>query len=223
MLARARTSDARFDWFGFAVVVVLHLGVLAFLYHQRLLPVPRGLEPLFVRFITPKPPAEVRPPEPAPRVEKRKPRPVEPPPVRQQLVVEAPPLLPQEPVAPPPPPAPEPEPVVEARPAAPAPVIPKSIGPVMLAEELSVSCPNRTAPSYPTQARRLREQGSVLLRVELDERGRIDSARVEKPSGSARLDDAALAAVRDWRCNPALREGKPVRAIALQPFNFVLE
>ena len=36
-------------------------------------------------------------------------------------------------------------------------------------------------------------------------------------------DDAALAVVKTWRCNPAIRNGQPVRAIALQPFNFVLQ
>ena len=49
------------------------------------------------------------------------------------------------------------------------------------------------------------------------------AARIEKSSGAQRLDEAALAAVRVWRCNPARRDGKPVRAIALQPFDFILQ
>jgi protein TonB len=59
--------------------------------------------------------------------------------------------------------------------------------------------------------------------VELDEQGQIDAARVASSSGFARLDAAALAAVRDWRCHPATRNGQPVRAVALQPFKFVLQ
>jgi protein TonB len=63
----------------------------------------------------------------------------------------------------------------------------------------------------------------VVLWVELDEQGRVMTARVDTRSGSARLDDAALAAVKTWRCTPATRDGAPVRAIALQPFVFSLE
>jgi protein TonB len=29
--------------------------------------------------------------------------------------------------------------------------------------------------------------------------------------------------VKTWRCRPAKRDGQPVRAVALQPFNFILE
>lgn len=62
-----------------------------------------------------------------------------------------------------------------------------------------------------------------MLRVELDESGRISMAQVVNSSGFKRLDEAALTAVKTWRCNPPQRNGHPVRAIALQPFNFVLQ
>jgi len=219
-------SEKRFDWFGFALVLAAHVGVLAWLYQQRIVQVPRSLEPLFVHFVTPeapkpKPPEPVRIEPPKPRVE-RKPRPIEPPPQPEQIVVEAPPVSPQEPLAPPPPPAP---PVVEAPVfVAPPPVeVPKPVGPVTLAAELSLSCPERSPPAYPLLSRRLKEEGRVLVRVELDEQGRVSAARIEKPSGSQRLDEAALAAVRTWRCTAARRDGKPARAVALQPFDFVLQ
>jgi protein TonB len=61
------------------------------------------------------------------------------------------------------------------------------------------------------------------LRVELDELGKVSAAWVATSSGFARLDEAALAAVRAWRCTPAQRDGQPVRAVALQPFNFILQ
>ena len=32
-----------------------------------------------------------------------------------------------------------------------------------------------------------------------------------------------MAAVKTGRCNPPVRNGQPARAIALQPFNFVLQ
>jgi len=93
---------------------------------------------------------------------------------------------------------------------------------VSLSSELSVACPERTAPAYPAPSRRLGETGVVVLRVELSESGNVAHARVERSSGHSRLDDAALAAVRTWRCTPASRNGQPVRAVALQPFNFIL-
>jgi protein TonB len=59
--------------------------------------------------------------------------------------------------------------------------------------------------------------------VELNKNGHVSSASVIESSSYKRLDDAALAVVRTWRCNPAIRNGQPVRAVALQPFNFVLQ
>ena len=95
--------------------------------------------------------------------------------------------------------------------------------PLTLPGELSVSCPERTPPIYPSQSLRLGEQGRVMLRVELDENGRITGASVKTPSGFSRLDQAALNAVKTWRCKPALQNGRAVPAVALQPFSFTLE
>ena len=89
--------------------------------------------------------------------------------------------------------------------------------------ELAVACPERTPPRYPALSRRLGEEGIVVLRVELDETGRVAAAQVASSSGYARLDEAALAAVRTWRCTPAQRDGQPVRAVAMQPFKFILQ
>ncbi|MBP9653886.1 MAG: energy transducer TonB [Rhodocyclaceae bacterium] len=150
------------------------------------------------------------PPKEAPKpVQKEKPRPMEKP-QPQQLVAEAPANAPGDAVAPPP------QPPVEAAPARPA-------GPVSLGTELAVACPERSAPAYPPLSRRQGEEGKVVLRVELDEQGNVSAARVATSSGFARLDEAALAAVKAWRCTPARRDGQPVRAVAMQPFKFVLQ
>ncbi len=204
---------------GLAFVIALHGAALYGLWSYRLLPTPAEAATLFVNLIAPpqpKPP-EIPRPEPPKQVKLEKPRPAIRPQPRQ-LVVEAPVVSPAERVAPPPDP-PAPEPVVEAPPAPPA----KPAGPVTLGEELAVACPERVPPAYPSQSRRLGEQGKVVLRVELDERGQVSAARVSTSSASQRLDEAALGAVRQWRCNPAYRNGIAVRAVALQPFHFVLE
>lgn len=208
---------------GLAFAVALHAALLYGLWSYRMLPTPDEAATLFVNLISPpkpEPKVEERPKPPPPReVKLEKPRPVEKP-QPQQLVVEAPVTAPSEPVAPPPPPQLEPQPPIEA-PAPPAPA--KPTGPVTLSNELSVSCPERGAPSYPAAAKRMGEQGRVVLRVELDESGRVSTASVATSSGSMRLDEASLAAVRQWHCNPARRDGEPVRAVALQPFDFILE
>ena len=93
---------------------------------------------------------------------------------------------------------------------------------VLLSGELSVSCSERTTPAYPKLSLRLGEQGRTLLLVELDERGRVANVSVKSGSGFPRLDEAAVSAVRSWRCTPAMRDGVAVRAVAMQPFNFAL-
>ncbi len=106
---------------------------------------------------------------------------------------------------------------------APAPAASAAAVTQTLGTELAIQCPERTAPRYPPQAKRRREQGEVRLRVELDEIGRIDSVSIVSSSGSPRLDEAARTAIESWRCRPAQHDGQPVRAVALQSLAFVLE
>ncbi|MEQ1591714.1 MAG: energy transducer TonB [Thiobacillaceae bacterium] len=208
------------QWAGLLLVLALHAAALYGLWSARLIPAPEEVATVFVNFIdpTPPPPKPKEPPRPKPPVPVKldKPRPVEPP--HYHLVAEAPIVSPTEPVAPPPPP----EPPVIAPPAPPAPP-PQPAGPVNLSSELSVSCPVRPAPAYPALSKKMGEEGKVVLRVELDEAGRFATVRVVSSSGFSRLDEAALTAVKNWHCNPAQRNGQPVRAVALQPFNFILE
>lgn len=191
---------------GLLVVIVLHGVVLYGLWQQRLLPVPEQAATIFVNFIAP--PQAEQPPKP---VKLAKP---------QQPVQPMPLLQPVEQATPAAPTVPAPALVEAVAPAAPPPT--KPVAPLTLPTELSVVCPERTPPSYPHLSRRLGEQGKAVLRVELDEQGRISAARVVASSGYDRLDETALAAVRNWRCQPAQRDGQPVRAVALQPFNFTL-
>ncbi len=198
---------------GFLAVAAAHLAVLWGLWQQRMIPDARSAVTLFVHFVglpAPEPAAQPRqPPRPAPR------------PASPLLAAEAAAAAPAESVAPPPdrrPVAPEPEP----RSPAPAPATPVPAAPMVLAAELSATCAERPAPAYPPTSRRLNEAGTVVVRVELDEAGRVAAARVAASSGHPRLDEAGLAAVRTWHCTPARRDGQAVRAVALQPFRFVL-
>ncbi|KIO49821.1 energy transducer TonB [Nitrosospira sp. NpAV] len=201
---------------GLMFVLAAHGALLYFLFKQQLIPPPEQLATLIVNFIPAARPKEESKPEPPPP----KPQPVKKPPQSRQLVAEAPVLSPSEPVAPPTAPEPEPEPEPVAVAPQPQQMAP---GPVTLSSELSVTCPELNAPAYPALSRRLGEEGKLVLRVELDENGRISVAQIINSSGFKRLDEAALVAVKTWRCTPPQRNGQPVRAIALQPFNFVLQ
>ena len=202
---------------GLAMVLALHGALLYAAMSYKLIPPPQEAVTLFVNLINP--PKKVEPPPELPKPPPKKVTLVKPQPVLQPkpepvLVSNAPVVAVNEPVAPPPPVVPVPL-VPDEPPAKPA--------TVTLSSELSVSCPQRAMPNYPAASRRLNEQGLVVLRVELDETGHITAARVEASSGYRRLDEAGLAIVKTWHCNAATREGKAVRALALQPFDFILE
>ncbi|MDF0677691.1 MAG: TonB family protein [Nitrosomonas sp.] len=49
----------------------------------------------------------------------------------------------------------------------------------------------------------------LVLQVELDETGRIDKAKIVQNGGYSRLDNAALSAVKTWRCRPGSAQWPP--------------
>ena len=57
----------------------------------------------------------------------------------------------------------------------------------------------RVEPTYPPAARRAGEEGTVRLRILVDERGIPRDIQIAQGSGFARLDQAAIDAVRKWR------------------------
>ena len=78
-------------------------------------------------------------------------------------------------------------------------------------------------PTYPIQSLRNHEQGTVLLRVEVDIQGQPVAVSVERSSGSRNLDQAARQQVlRHWRFEPAQRDGVAVPAIGRVPVQFSL-
>ena len=79
------------------------------------------------------------------------------------------------------------------------------------------------APVYPAASKRLGESGRVLLRVEIGIDGRARQVQVSRSSGSSRLDDAALAAVRAARFKPYTENGTPLVVWSTVPIIFELE
>jgi protein TonB len=81
---------------------------------------------------------------------------------------------------------------------------------------------NNPAPAYPPMSRRIGEQGKVVLRVHVNERGLPDDVQVNASSGSPRLDTTALETVRQWKFVPARRGDTPIDAWVLVPISFSL-
>ena len=194
---------------GLLLVVAIHAAMAYGLWSHRLMPSPMESATLFVNFIAPPAPQKAEQPrQPAPP----KPRAIMTP-QPHQLLVEAP-VTGTDYVAPLPPKA---APVIEA------PLTPLPTAPVALSGELSLVCPERTPPAYPALSLRRGESGTTVLQVELGADGRVAQATIETGSGYPRLDEAALAAVKGWRCQPPRRNGQPTAAVARQPFKFVLQ
>jgi protein TonB len=78
-------------------------------------------------------------------------------------------------------------------------------------------------PTYPTASRRLGEEGTVQLRVVVSVEGNPVRVDMHRSSGHPRLDEAAAAAVREWRFGPAKRGTTAVEATVIVPIVFRLE
>lgn len=79
---------------------------------------------------------------------------------------------------------------------------------------------HRPNPVYPALSKRLREEGTVVLRVNLDTQGNVLDISIEKSSGFQRLDQAAHEAVKQWRFVPAKRGQTALPSAALVPIEF---
>jgi protein TonB len=170
--------------------------------------------PVFVELLAPPaPPAPpVAPPPPPVKTVTKAPPPVV---IAAPAAAPAPAAFAVEPPQPEVAAPPAPPQVVEAPPAPPAP--PKMI-PASALQYLEAA-----PPEYPRTSRRLNEAGNVLLRVYIDERGLTASVQVSRSSGHARLDEAALAAVKKWRFKPYAENGQPMAGWAVIPVIFELE
>jgi protein TonB len=202
-----------------AAVVVLHAAALfVLLQHAPVREALGAAAPIMVSLVSPprvqptRPEPEVEPPKPAPRpVRRTTTRPIIAAPVEAPSPIPAP-ALPAEP----PPPAATPQPAAppQAVAAAPAqPVVPPSF---------SADYLRNPAPAYPPLARRLGEQGKVVLHVLVTAEGEPDRIEVSTSSGSPRLDGAALGAVKRWKFIPARQGDRPVPAWVQVPISFNL-
>jgi periplasmic protein TonB len=77
-------------------------------------------------------------------------------------------------------------------------------------------------PEFPESARKANAEGTTLLKVEVLANGRVGEIVVTRSSGRQDLDDAAIAAVKQWRFEPARRGSTAVAMWANLPVRFQL-
>jgi protein TonB len=79
-----------------------------------------------------------------------------------------------------------------------------------------------TELQYPDEAIRRRLEGEVLLELRVATDGTVLDVKVLRSSGHPVLDRAAVAAVKKWKGQPAMRGGKAVESVERLPVNFRL-
>lgn len=195
-----------------AGIVLTHALLLSglFLFHPVSDPV--RVDILSVRLLQASPPVDA-PVKPVPVKPVVQP-PQKPEPVIKRVVTEKPVPAPLPEPTPLPLPPPVPKPVEQPpEPALSAPVVPPRFDAAYL---------NNPSPSYPALSRRNGESGKVMLRVQVNSDGRPQQIELQRSSGFSRLDDAALAAVRQWRFIPAKRGDENLTEWVLVPLVFKL-
>ncbi len=79
------------------------------------------------------------------------------------------------------------------------------------------------APVYPREARRLKQEGLVVLSVEIDPKGKPVKISIIQSTGSSLLDQAAVTAVRRWVFSPAGFAGLAIHSTVEIPIRFRLD
>jgi len=115
---------------------------------------------------------------------------------------------------------PAPTTAISTQPPVPVPQIPPRVEPA-LTPPPPVFTPARsiaathTIPEYPALSRRLREQGTMRLKLTIDEKGIVTQATVVNSTGFQRLDEAAVNWVKShWRYTPAMQGTRAVPSMA---------
>lgn len=221
---RALTSPdrRRQRWLGWAVTMGLHAAALL-----ALLSYAPAREALALGIATPIMVSLITPPNIAPA----KPKPTESPkplsmPMRPRETPNPMPIIAAPANAPSPSTAPQPAaPPKAAQPVtASAPPVAQTPLPVpLIAPRFDAAYLDNPAPPYPALARRMGEQGKVVLRVLVNAAGAAERVELRASSGSARLDTTALDTVRHWRFVPARQGAEAVPAWVLVPISFSLQ
>jgi TonB family protein len=78
-------------------------------------------------------------------------------------------------------------------------------------------------PAYPAEARREGVEGSVVLQVFIDRKGKVKKARIIKDPGGGLGDVARTAMLKEEWTPPLDKSGNPVDTVIIYSYRFVLE
>jgi periplasmic protein TonB len=99
---------------------------------------------------------------------------------------------------------------------APPPTEPVRVGGSVSAPRLLVRVP----PDYPAMAAAAQMEGRVILEATVDEKGSVDDVRVLR--SHAIFDEAAIEALKQWRYEPLMFNGRPVPFVLTVTLSFNL-
>ena len=108
-----------------------------------------------------------------------------------------------------------------AREVPPPPAPPRSCNFKISGGVLNGKAVSKPEPEYPAEAKAAGAQGTVTVRILVDEEGRV--AEAEAVSGHPLLREAAVAAARNSRYTPTRLSGQPVKVSGVVTYNFVPE
>ncbi len=77
-------------------------------------------------------------------------------------------------------------------------------------------------PFYPFRAREMGIEGVVVVKLLVDEKGRVKKVKVLKSSPPGVFERSVISAVRSWRFIPAKEDGRPVPCWVVKPIKFKL-
>lgn len=81
----------------------------------------------------------------------------------------------------------------------------------------------RVPPEYPMRASENNVEGFVTLRFIVNETGSVEDPEVIRSEPPGVFDKAALRAVRRWKFQPVIRNGKPVRVYGVNTITFKVQ
>jgi protein TonB len=202
-----------------ALTIFLHATVIErFKHPPPELPAPPKETKIEISLLKPPPP----PPPPPPVVQpKPQPAPIKdaiPPKPKPKPKKQPPPVVQQQPV-------PTPAPVVSDAPPAPVQAAPAPPPPKPVEKVVSVSSADylrRPEPEYPQDAQDRGWEGKVLVKARILPSGKPDGVQVQKSSGHASLDAAAVRAVKASLFKPNMRGDTATTVVALIPIVFQL-
>lgn len=101
----------------------------------------------------------------------------------------------------------------------------KIVTPLLTPKEASytLGSAQNPAPNYPLEAREMGYEGLVIIRLRVDEEGRVRHLELIQSSGYDTLDQSALRSLAQWRLKPACDGKKSIPTNVNVPIQFILD